>query len=353
MHSYPYGTPVISGNLKTSAADFIVDEALGFEPVGEGEHLFLQVEKSELTTPDLINLVAGDFGIKPRDIGYSGLKDKMAITRQWLSLHMPGQMNKISPPDADTYTVLKQVWHNRKLRPGTHRANRFEVLLREVDHFDEAAQRQFESIRISGMANYFGQQRFGAKQDNVERALQVFANARKSRKLSRNKKSLYLSALRSHLFNQILSKRIDSGIWSEPIEGDVFMLTGSQSIFHEKLNHDLLNRFQQFDISNTGSLYGNGTSKLCDNAFEIEQQVFADNHGIIQCLSDQGAKLQMRALRVAVSDFSFDYQADKKQLAIRAVLPRGSYFTSLLNHFVDTDKTSLQAHCPQNKLPVA
>lgn len=337
MLSYPYGTPVISGRLKAFAEDFIVDEVLGFEPVGEGEHLFLQVEKSGLTTQDLINRVAGDFGIKPRDIGYSGLKDKMAITRQWLSLYLPGQINKISPPDPDSYTVLKQSWHNRKLRPGTHRANRFEVLLRNVDGFDEAVGQQIESIKSSGMANYFGQQRFGAQQDNVERALQVFANARKARKLSRNKRSLYLSALRSHLFNQILSKRIESAIWSEPIEGDVFMLAGSQSIFHEKLSDDILTRFGIFDISNTGSLYGKGDNKLCEQALDIERQIFSDNSEITQCLLDQGAKLQMRALRIAVGDFTFDYQADKKQLTIKAVLPRGSYFTSLLNHLVDTD----------------
>ena len=72
--------------------DFRVDEVLGFIPSGEGEHLFLKIEKSNLTSFDLIDRVASDFGLKPRDIGYSGLKDKQAITRQWLSLHLPGQM---------------------------------------------------------------------------------------------------------------------------------------------------------------------------------------------------------------------------------------------------------------------
>lgn len=334
---YPYARPSVRGRLKTVAEDFFVDEELGFEPSGEGEHLFLQIEKSDLTTQDLINRVARDFGIKPRDIGYSGLKDKMAVTRQWLSLHLPGQMHKAINANPDGFAILNQAWHDRKLRPGTHRFNRFEVLIRQVDQFEQTALRQIESIKSFGIANYFGQQRFGSQSDNVQRALQVFTNDRKTRKLSRNKKGMYLSALRSELFNQILSRRIESGIWRQPIEGDVFMLAGSQSIFHEKPSEEILKRYREFDISSTASLYGKGQGKIADAALDIEKQVFSENRAIVQCLIDQDVKLQMRALRVTVKDFCVDYQADEQQLKIGAVLPKGSYFTSLLNHFVDTD----------------
>ena len=334
---YPYGKPVTSGKLKTIPEDFFVDEELGFEPAGEGEHLFLQIEKTGLTTQELIDRVARDFGIKTRDIGHSGLKDKMAVTRQWLSLHMPGQMHNAINANPQGYVILKQAWHDRKLRPGTHRFNRFEVLLREVNRLDEQTIRQIESIKTFGIANYFGQQRFGSDSDNVRRALQVFANARKARKLSRNKKSLYLSALRSELFNQILSKRIAANIWQAPLDGDVFMLAGSQSIFQEILNDEIINRYRQFDISSTANLYGTGADMLCHSALEIEKQVYQDNPEICQCLLDQGVKRQKRALRVIVRDFSFDYQAEKQLLRLEARLPRGSYFTSLLNHFVDAD----------------
>ncbi len=333
---YPYGEPVASGRLKTNPEDFLVDEELGFEPAGEGEHLLLQIEKKRLTTHELIDRVARDFGIKTRDIGYNGLKDKMAVTRQWLSLHMPGQMHNAINRNPQDYAILRQAWHDRKLRPGTHRFNRFEVLLREVNRLDEKTIRQIESIKTCGMANYFGQQRFGSESDNVRRALQVFSNARKTRKLSRNKKGVYLSALRSELFNQILSKRIEASIWQAPLEGDVFMLAGSQSIFQEKLNDEIVNRYRQFDISSTASLYGKGADKLCHCALEIEQQVYQDNPEICQCLLAQDAKRQMRALRVIVKDFSFDYDSDNKQLRLKAALPRGCYFTTLLDHFIDT-----------------
>ena len=205
---YPYGTPEISGVIKTSAADFLVDEILGFEPSGEGEHLFLKIEKTGLSTHELIDQIALDFNIKPRDVGYSGLKDKHAITRQWLSLHLAGQMQSMKIPETSSYKILAQGWHAKKLKPGSHRSNRFEVVIREVDSFGEITRQQIASIREKGMANYFGQQRFGVSDDNVNRALQVFANARKTRKLSRTRKGIYLSALRSELFNQILSARI-------------------------------------------------------------------------------------------------------------------------------------------------
>ena len=103
---YPYGKPVISGLLKSQAEDFKVSENLGFEPTGEGEHLFLWIEKSMLTTHELIECVARDFSLKARDVGYSGLKDKFAVTRQWLSLYLPGQMKRLELPDISKYNLL-------------------------------------------------------------------------------------------------------------------------------------------------------------------------------------------------------------------------------------------------------
>jgi tRNA pseudouridine13 synthase len=90
---YPYGVPHQTGIIKSQADDFHVIENLGFEPCGDGEHLFLHIEKTNLTTQDLIDHIAREYSVKARDIGYSGLKDKLAVTQQWLSVHLPGQMN--------------------------------------------------------------------------------------------------------------------------------------------------------------------------------------------------------------------------------------------------------------------
>ena len=334
---YPYGVAKVTGSIKLKNTDFKVDEGLGFEPEGTGEHLFLQVEKTGLSTHELIDKIAIDFELKARDIGYSGLKDKHAITRQWISLRLPGKSGYIDCSDSEDYRVIKQGWHNRKLKPGTHRKNHFDVTLRNLSAFPSETQNQLELIATRGMANYFGQQRFGQQQDNVDRAMSAFSNARKARRLSRTKRSLYLSALRSHLFNQILSHRIECGYWDKPIEGDVFMLSGSQSIFHEPLNQSLLDRFEQQDISSTASLYGSGNQMLQGRALAVEDEVLTKFKSIRDCLLQQDSHLAMRSTRVVVENLKFDYSDTEQTLTIKATLPRGSYFTTLLNHFVDID----------------
>lgn len=341
---YPYGTPSISGQLKSQAEDFKVTEELAFEvggttgEQGKGEHLLLFIEKSMMTTFDLIDRVAKDFGIKPRDIGYCGLKDKVAVTRQWLSLHLPGQMNRLKYPVVSDYKILDQAWHNKKLRPGTHRFNHFEVIIRDIDSCPETTLKQIDKIRVQGMANYFGVQRFGQQGDNFEQAVRVFGNARRTRKLSRSKRSLYLSALRSYLFNRVLSTRIEQGIWEKPLCGDVFMLSGSHSIFHEPINDELLERFKCQDISSTISLYGTGNRLLQDQALETEDSVLAEFEAAKEILLRQGAKLQMRSTRVAVTDFQVTFDNKDQVLYVEARLPRGSFFTTLLDHFIDTGR---------------
>ena len=333
---YPYGKPAIIGSIKGQAEDFKVSEILGFEPHGEGEHLFLWIEKSMMTTHDLIEQVARDFGVKARDIGHSGLKDKIAVTRQWLSLYLPGKMCSLELPDISEYKLLAHAWHHKKLRPGTHRSNQFEVIIRNVESVPEGVWQQLDLIRNLGMANYFGQQRFGLQGDNVERAIHAFTNARRARKLSRSKNSMYISSLRSFLFNCILSRRIGHGFWYKPMSGDVFMLSGSQSIFYEAINEALLERYDEFDLSSTISLYGSGKRLLQGDALALEDQVLAEYETINQCLNQQKARLQMRATRVAVQDLTVTHDLPGKSLHIQVTLPRGSYFTSLLNHFIDT-----------------
>ena len=337
---YPYGSPLTNGLLKEKPEDFIVDEVLGFEPSGEGEHLLLRIEKINLTTFELIERVASDFNIKQRDVGYSGLKDKQAITRQWLSLHLPGQMRDFGMPSVQGYEVLDQGWHNRKLKPGTHKANEFKVVIREVDSFDVQSWAQIESINERGMANYFGQQRFGEQVDNVSRALKVFTNSRKTRKLSRNKKSLYISALRSYLFNLILGHRIEHGYWSEPVSGDVFMLAGTRSVFSASIDDQILARYRDFDISSTASLVGLGEHQFSDVAEAIENSIYSNHTEIIDCLWRLKAKHQKRSIRVKVEDFNVQHDPEIQTLTIQARLPRGSYFTALLNHFINTSVDS-------------
>ncbi|MFT5548349.1 MAG: tRNA pseudouridine13 synthase [Gammaproteobacteria bacterium] len=336
---YPYGEPHQVGVIKSQADDFRVSENLGFEACGEGEHLFLHIEKTNLTTPDLIEQVAREFSVKARDIGYSGLKDKIAVTQQWLSVHLPGQMNSVEIPSSSHYTLLQHGWHNKKIRSGSHRSNSFEVIVRGVAELSNQTQQQIDDVKISGMANYFGEQRFGAQQDNVERAIHTFTNERRTRKLSRTKRSLYISSLRSFLFNQILSQRLEQNHWHQPLQGDVYMLSGSHSLFSDAIDDSILERYQQQDISSAASLFGDGISMLSENALAIENAVYQQYPKIVECLVAQKVKLQMRTTRATVEGFNVAHDFDSQSLKVTATLPSGCFFTTLLKHFIDTSNT--------------
>ena len=154
--------------------------------------------------------------------------------------------------------------------------------------------------------------------------------------MPRQRKSLLISSLRSFLFNQILSRRLQLGHWELPLDGDVFMLRGSRSIFSETLDQALIERYQTKDISTSGSLYGSGRNLMSGQAAEIEKTVFSEHPAVTQCLEGQSAKLDMRAQRAEPREFEYHYDGEQETLKIRLSLPAGSYLTSLLDHFVET-----------------
>jgi len=331
---YPYGEPGLSGTIKSMPEDFKVSENLGFEPSGEGEHLFLYVQKTSLTTHQLVEQLAKATGLKPRDIGYSGLKDKQAVTRQWISLHMPGAKHKPEIADSENYQILDAQWHDKKLRIGVHRSNTFDIITRDIKGQSDDLVENIDQIRQSGFANYFGEQRFGYKQDNVEQALRVLNNRHKFKRLSRNKKSLYISALRSELYNQILSKRIQKGIWLSPVEGDIFMLAGTQSIFQEPLAENIIQRYEDGDLHCAISLYGSGDSKLSDQAQLLEKEIIDSQVEISSTLLKVSVKRSLRANRALVDELKVSEEPENKTLRVQVTLEKGSYLTTLLNHFV-------------------
>ncbi|MCP4389419.1 MAG: tRNA pseudouridine(13) synthase TruD [Gammaproteobacteria bacterium] len=327
---YPYGPALASGLIKSRPEDFQVVEELGFEPSGEGEHLFLLVEKIGLSTPELIDRISRDYSIHPRLIGYSGLKDKNALTTQWLSLHLPGQEAAPAAAGSDVYRVLRAQRNRSKLRRGSHKSNFFRICIRQVDELPADSRAQLDAIASGGIANYFGAQRFGRDQDNVAQALKQLDR----RGLKRARRSILLSSLRSYLFNQVLSRRIFLDYWAQPLDGDVFMLRGSHSIFSQALDTTLSERFATMDISSTASLYGKGQSQLSGEALTLEQQVFDEQDEITDCLDRQGVARQMRALRAAVEAFDYEFDEAQKTLRLELRLPAGSYMTSLLDHFI-------------------
>lgn len=332
---YPYGAASLTGVIKQNPEDFKVHEQLGFELSGEGEHLFIEVEKTELTTFQLIEIIAKHCGVAAKQIGYSGLKDKQAITRQWLSIQLPGYKQMPEIPDGEQYRILDKQWHDKKLRVGVHKFNDFEITIRNIEGNMDELTVTIKRINEFGFANYFGQQRFGSNQDNVSQALRVLGNRHKSKRLSRQKKGLYLSALRSEIFNQILAHRINQGIWKEPVDGDLFMLSGTQSMFAEALNDELIQRYQALDIHSAVSLMGCGESRITSQALAIENEVLNDAGEMIEILNQQEVKRAYRSSR-AIAHHMVIEVLDSATVYLKVRLERGVFLTSLINHFLST-----------------
>jgi tRNA pseudouridine13 synthase len=325
------GTPEVTALLRAQPEDFRVYEELGFELSGEGEHVFLHLEKRELNSLELHERIASLSGIPQRDIGLSGMKDRNAITRQWFSVRMAGKQepdwNELER-DGDV-TVLQAGRHLRKLKRGTHKSNRFELHLRELHGPHDALVQRLERVKVQGVPNYFGEQRFGRNGSTLEQARRWMQTG--GRKISRTKRSLYLCALRAHLFNTMLAARVNEASWNQVREGDVCILSGSRSLFRpELIDEDIKHRCAAADIHPGLPLWGTGEQ------FSSEAQQSAalgENLEIGKFLQRMGLEMAYRASRALPDDFCWQF-CDDGSLQLKFALGAGSYATAVLAELV-------------------
>ena len=321
--------------FKRDAADFLVVENLGFEPDGQGEHLWLQVRKTGCNTQDLVTAIESDLKVRGKNIGYSGLKDKHAITTQWLSVAYP--IANVLPEISSLFTtlngveVLQLIRGGKKLRRGVHRENQFTIRLYDIEHGQSEIDSRLNSIRKQGFPNYFGAQRFGVDGRNVDHARSMFT---RKRKLTRLKKSLYLSAARAYLFNKVLDARLQTGSWQQVQCGDVCMLSGTNSIFTcDPLDADIQQRYDQHDLHITGPLHGRGEPMTAGSVLELESDCLATEALLCDGLEQAGLKNERRALRATASELQWNWE-DDGTLELSFTLQRGVYATSLLSEIV-------------------
>jgi len=320
---------------KAQHEDFIVEEQLGFSPSGEGEHLFLYVEKINLNTEQLAGFLAKALGVLKRDIGLSGQKDKFALTRQWFSVPFP---IKNDLPDLDSlrgegWQVLSLQRHDRKLKRGVHKANRFHLRLKsqaalQLDDWQQIETR-LQQVLKTGFANYFGEQRFGYQGRNVDKAHALLTGRFKCKK---HQRSMYFSAARSYCFNHYLSKRIAAGLWQTPLDGDLFQIEGSASFFSDTISDDLITRFNHAEIHPMAPLLGKMNRQLEDFSSSAAGEFLHNQDADFnwqQALAKAGLNTQFRALRVMPSGLSVE-QSDVNTIALSFDLPRGAFATSLL-----------------------
>ena len=335
MSEYAWGGPPVGGRIRTTAEDFQVEEILGHEPDGQGEHLWLWVEKRESNTVDVAGRLAEACKVHPRQVSFGGLKDRNAVTRQYFSIHLPGRDDPdVRAWDLEGINILEAVRSSRKIKRGRLKANRFRLRVAELAGDLDALRERLENVRTHGVPNGFGEQRFGG--NNIARAHALFRGDLK-RKPSKTKRGFYLSAARSLVFNRVLVERLRRGNWNRLVEGDLAILDGSRSFFAADLNDpDQIRRCDALDIHPSGPLAGRGESPATGEAAAIEQAVFAEEAELIEGLARFGMQQERRPLRMRVKDLEWAFP-DSGTLELTFELGTGSYATSVLRELVDYD----------------
>lgn len=331
--AHAFGKPLSTGQLKQSPDDFRVDEIPGFELSGEGEHLFLHIEKKGLNTEELVKALARATNRKAKDISYAGIKDRQALARQWLIIHLPGE----DIPGADSlagegWHVISSKRHLKKLKIGALAGNHFQLTIRDISEMDDVEMR-LQQVKQMGVPNYFGEQRFGYQGQNLDKAKAFLIDGVKLN--NRFLKGMYYSAARSLLFNLILSARILNHTWNKAIPGDVMQLEGKNSVFAIELPDELIaNRLASFDISPAAPLWGTGKDLATSEAQALMERVLSGQQDWCQALEKHRLERAWRSLVLRVSNLSWVWR-DKKTLILQFNLPAGSYATSVVRELMD------------------
>jgi tRNA pseudouridine13 synthase len=267
MHPEAFGTlgiargelSGITFSIKDEPEDFVVEEIPAYEPSGEGEHLFVWLEKRGMAATAMKEALRGHLGLKDYEVGMAGLKDQAAVTRQWVSVPARTE-SRLSTLDTPGLKVLRAVRHRHKLRMGHLRGNRFTVRLRGAWSLGAEAKVEAIKARIEreGVPNFYGPQRFGTKGDTASIGAMIFAGEQRRvprRWLSPNQKVFALSALQAKVFNLVLMQRLQEWGRSRVVAGDV-MMKKNGALFVVEDPEIELGRFLARETVTTGPMFG-------------------------------------------------------------------------------------------------
>jgi tRNA pseudouridine13 synthase len=331
----PRASGPVLGNaiLKATAEDFQVDEVLDIPLSGNGEHLWLWVEKRNLNTEEAARRLARAAGVPLRNISYAGLKDRQALTRQWFSLHLPGKADPdLGAAENETLSILKRTRHSRKLQRGAHSANGFTLRLTGLNADHPALDARLEQLRSQGVPNYFGTQRFGHEGGNIHDALDWAG--RQALPEQRNVRSRLLSSARSYLFNQVLAQRVTNGSWQHAQVGDLLAFTDSRSFFPAGEAECSDPRLAILDLHPTGPMWGDGLPATSGVTGELEQRIGEQQASLCQWLARAGMTHERRILRLPIGGLTWHYP-EPDVLQLEFVLPAGCFATVVVRELVD------------------
>lgn len=331
------GVRGVGGRIKVEPADFVVEEVPAYEPSGAGEHLFLWIEKIDLGAEFFIRQVARRLGIANGEVGSAGLKDRRAITRQWISV--PASCEPaLDRLHGDGISLLRVSRHTNKLRPGHLRGNRFNVLIRDVDHSVDPSP-ILNCIRDRGLPNFYGPQRFGRDGETANLGMAMLKG--ESTKV-RNPflRKLALSAAQSLLFNDFLARRMNDGLLWTVLLGDVMTKWPVGGIFTAEDVPAEQARFDRREIVTAGPMFGRKVFPAKGIAAEREAAVLEAN-GLSQASFERFGKLLAGTRRQnLIYVESLSAIQELQGLRIEFTLPAGSYATVLLREVMKTTVAS-------------
>jgi tRNA pseudouridine13 synthase len=321
--------PGCGGRIRVRDEDFEVEEVPSYEPCGTGEHLFLWVEKRGMAPEFFARQIAQRLGIHAGAVGTAGLKDRYAVTRQWVSV--PAECEpRVKNLDGPGLRVLKTGKHSNKLKPGHLRGNCFRILIRDPDRTrEESVAAILDRIRTQGLPNFYGPQRFGRDGGTVELGLQCLAG-KGPRRLRPFLFRFALSAVQSLLFNDYLARRLNEGLFRTVLDGDVMTKWPTGGMFVAKDVAAELARFDTRETVTAGPMFGKKTFPAEGIAAEREMLVLRDNGLSIASFGGFG-KLVLGTRRhnlVYLDDLAATWESEGLRLSF--TLPAGSYATVLL-----------------------
>lgn len=406
----PYTTPDlpgIGGVIKQCPEDFFVQELPLYEPSGSGEHVYVEIQKIGMTTFDAINRIAAALNIPRQNIGYAGMKDANALTRQTLSI-LGTTEDQVAQLQLENLQILSVARHGNKLRLGHLKGNRFAIRIREVETTAVVqAQQIADVLKRRGLPNFFGEQRFGQRENNdqlgaalirddamgvlklllgspdpryddaqtsyarrlfdqhqneeamdkwprrcgmerriLHRLIKSHKPSAAVRMIDEPIKRLWISALQSRIFNDVLARRIDS--YDQILPGDFAWKHENGACFLVEDSAAESPRAQTFEISPTGPLVGYRMSLPAQHPLEIEQEVLARFELTPQMFRVEGkhkVKGARRPLRVPIEDLALTGGVDDRgpHVTVAFTLPAGAFATIFLREITKNDSPTTPA----------
>ena len=324
-----------SGIIKSCPSDFKVFEVNDqVEFTGDGEHLWLLIEKTDTNTDWVAKQLAYICQVSERNIGYAGLKDRNAVTQQWFSIQLPkvDLASDIQQALPEEIQIKRSERHNRKIKTGYLQGNRFELMVRNIDGCKASIENNIQNVIDYGVPNYFGSQRFGKEMGNIEKAEALFSGQFRTR--NKNLKSLLISTARSHIFNNIVTTRIINKTWHQVIPGDVMQLNNSHSWFKssEATADEIKQRLNEKDIHISAALWGEDTVQSETDCAAFENEVAAQSPQYKTGFEQHRVKQDRRAIRLCPKALEYQWQSD--DLLLTFELPPGAYATVVMREIL-------------------